>query len=344
MIDYLAGKITLDKFIVYKNEFYERMKIKNILDTKIVNIFPNENAVISENETSYKYDKLLLATGADCFAPPIKGVNKKGVFTLRNVEDADNIKAYCQDKKEVVVMGGGLLGLETANSLTILGKKVTVIEFRERLLPKQLDNEGAALLKNVLEEKGLSFVLSDTVTSIEGENKVENIVLQSGREIKADAVIISAGIRGRDGLARETNIDVGKGILVNDYMRTSIENIFAAGDPIEHNGKLYGLWPPAKEQGKIAGLNMANVKTKYSGTIPSSTLKITGMDLYSAGEFDSEDGEILVSKSKNNYKKFVLKSKQPIGAIVLGDPKAVNVASQIFAGRIAVEELRKYFQ
>lgn len=343
LIDYLAGEVSLDKFTIYKNEFYEKKNIKNILGTKIVKIIPDENVVVSENGTKYGYDRLLIATGADCFIPPINGVNKRGVFDFRGVKDADNIKEYCKDITDLVVIGGGLLGLETAYSLRKLGKKVTVIEVFDRLLPRQLDNEAAALLRKLLEQKGLSFVLPDIVLAIEGEDKVENVVLKSGRQIRANAAIICAGIRGRDGLAREANIRIEKGIVVNDYMQTSIENIYCAGDPAEHNGKLYGLWPPAKEQGRIAGLNMAGVTTQYRGTVCSSALKITGIDVYSAGDFNARDTEVLLSKNQNAYRKFVLKNNKPIGAIAVGDSEAVRAALMVFGSKAAPEEFKKYF-
>jgi len=343
LIDYLAGEMSLDKFTVYKSQFYGRMNIKNVLGTQIVKIAPHENSVISKDGNRYGYDKLLLATGADCFVPRIDGVNKKGVFSLRGVEDADRIRGHCQDITDVVIMGAGLLGLETANSLRKLGKKVTVIEVFDRLLPKQLDYEGADLLKNLLEEKGLSFVFPDMVVAVQGENKVENVVLKSGNQLRAGAVVICAGIRGRDKLAREANIEVEKGIVVNDTMQTSIEDIYCAGDPTEHDGKLYGLWPPAKEQGRIAGLNMAGISTKYKGTVCSSSLKVTGIDLYSAGDFNSEDGEVLLSKDRNSYRKFVLRNNQAIGAIVVGDQEAISVVSDVFEGNTSPEKFKKYF-
>jgi nitrite reductase (NADH) large subunit len=343
LIDYLADEIPLDRFTVYKSEFYDKMNIRNILGTKIEKINTREKKAISGEGSEFEYDKLLLATGADCFVPRIDGVDKKGVFSLRGVFDADNIKAYCKDITDVVLVGGGLLGLEVAFSLTKLGLKVTCVEFFDRLLPRQLDQEGAGLLKRLLEEKGLSFVFPDSVAAIEGEGKVGGVVLRSGKQLKADAVIICAGIRVRDKLAREAGIEVSKGIVVDDHMRTSVDNISAAGDAIQHQGRLYGLWPAAKEQGRIAGLNMAGVSTRYKGTVPSSTLKVTGIDLYSAGDFDSEEGEALTSKEDGVYRKFVFTDSKPVGAIVLGDPQAIRAASEVFEGKAAPEEFKMYF-
>jgi nitrite reductase (NADH) large subunit len=343
LIDYLAGETTLDEFTIHQKEFYEKQDIKNVLGTKVVKIVPEENVAVSEDGTKHRYDKLLIATGADCLIPSINGVNKKGVFEFTGVRDADNIKEYCKDITDLVVIGGGLLGLETAHSLKKLGKNVTVIEVFDRLLPKQLDDEGAGLLKRLLEEKGLSFVLPADVTSVEGDGRVESVILRSGQQISAGAVIICTGIRPRVGLAKEAAATVGKGIVVNDHMQTSIENIYCAGDSAEHDGRLYGFWNPAREQGKIAGLNMAGVPTQYRGTVSSSALKITGIDVYSAGDFDAENAEALISKNENVYRKFVLRDDQPLGAIVVGDSEAVKSAASVFEDKAAVEEFKKHF-
>jgi nitrite reductase (NADH) large subunit len=218
-----------------------------------------------------------------------------------------------------------------------------VIEIFDRLLPKQLDNEGAGLLKRLLEDKGLSFVLPASVLAIEGKDKVENVVLRSGQQIRAGAVVICTGIRARVKLAKEANITVGKGIVINNHMQTSTENIYCAGDPAEHNGRLYGLWNPAREQGKIAGFNMAGVPSQYRGTVDSSTLKITGIEVYSAGDFDAEDAEVLISKNQNVYRKFVLSDDRPVGAIVVGDSVAIKAAASVFEGKAAIEEFKKHF-
>jgi nitrite reductase (NADH) large subunit len=343
LIDYLAGEVTLETFTIHKDEFYEKQNIENVLGTKVVKIIPDKSVAVSESGTKYGYDKLLIATGADCLIPPVEGINKTGVFDFRGVKDADSIREYCKDVTDVVVLGGGLLGLETAYSLRKSGKTVTVIEIFDRLLPKQLDNEGAGLLKRLLEDKGLSFVLPASVLAIEGKDKVENVVLRSGQQIRAGAVVICTGIRARVKLAKEANITVGKGIVINNHMQTSTENIYCAGDPAEHNGRLYGLWNPAREQGKIAGFNMAGVPSQYRGTVDSSTLKITGIEVYSAGDFDAEDAEVLISKNQNMYRKFVLSDDRPVGAIVVGDSVAIKAAASVFEGKAAIEEFKKHF-
>lgn len=343
VIDYLADDITVDKLIIHKQEHYDKNGIEVLLNTRAARILASEKKVVNDSGAEYPYDRLLLATGARSFVPPIKGSQLKGVFTLREIADADSIKAYCKDKKDVAVIGGGLLGLETAHSLARLGKKVTVIEFCKWLLPRQLDERGGAVLMRMLEEKGLMFVLDDSVLSIEGNGVTERISLKSGKEIAAGAVVIAAGIRCRMELAVEAGIDVKNGIIVDDHMRTSSADIYAAGDPIEHRGRVYGIWPAALEQGRIAGLNMAGEAAPYNGTIMANTLKVTGIDLYSAGDFNAPNCEMLVAEGDSSYKKLLLNINDPVGAIVLGDAEAVKLARKVIDGKANPEEMKKYF-
>ncbi len=343
VIDYLAGETTADKLVIYKKDYYEKNSIEVLLDTVIKTISPGRQEAQDDKGAVYSYDKLLLSTGAYSFIPPIKGAGLEGVFTLRGIADADAIREYCSGRDHVLVIGGGLLGLEAAHSLVRLGKRVTVVEFCRWLLPRQLDMTGSKILSRMLEEKGFSFILNDSVLSIEGSGRAEKAVLQSGTEVKAGAAVISAGIRCRTDLAKDAGINVNNGIIVDDYMQTSVKNIFAAGDPVEHRGKLYGIWPAAKEQGRIAGLNMSGGSVRYNGTLMSNVLKITGIDLYSAGTYDAPGCEILVSENPGTYKKFLLNINNPVGAIVLGDAQAIKVARKVIDGKAMPEEFRKLF-
>jgi nitrite reductase (NADH) large subunit len=328
LIEYLSGETAIEKFVLYKNEFYKKNRIDNILNTKITSIDTERKRAIDSVGSEYPFDKLLLATGANPFVPPIEGRDIKGVFTLRGITDAEKIVDFCRGFDNVVVVGGGLLGLESAHSISKLVKNVSVIENRDRLLPRQLDMEGASLLKRMLEKKGLSFYLNESVVKIAGNSRVKRVTLNSGKDIPADAVIISAGIRGRNELAEAAGIKVNRGIVIDNYMQTSIKNIYAAGDPVEHNSNLYGIWPAAREQGKIAGVNMAGVVTEYKGTVFSSTLKIIGIELYSAGDFNMEDSGNYSSTNGNTYMKYIEKGTQA-AAIVIGDPDAIKLAQRV---------------
>jgi nitrite reductase (NADH) large subunit len=341
LIDYLANKVAFKGIIAKQKDFYEEKRIKNAFNTKITGIRLESKNVIGSSGMTFKYDKLLLATGAKPFLPPIDGIDKKGVFTFRQKKDADNIKLFCKDKKDIVIIGGGLLGLEVANSLTILGKKVTIIEYFNQLLPRQLDEQGAGVLKTILERKGLSFKLGNVTEKIDGKEKVERVILKSGEIVKTDAVIISAGVRPRLELAKDINIEINRGVKVNDYMETSIKDIYAAGDIAEHREINYGLWMPSKEQGEIAGKNMAGEKIKYKGSSFETRLKVTGITLFSAGEFKTKDGEIKILQEGDVFKKIIIKNKKLYGAIILGDDKAALLASKIFKDKKYINMLKE---
>ncbi len=338
LIDYLAGEITVEKFTLYKEEFYAKQRIAVELGKTITAIDSRAHKVLAKDGTSYSYDRLLLATGADPFIPPIKGVSLPGVFTFRGISDADAIMSYCDGIDNLVILGGGLLGLETAFAMKRFAKNITVIEFFEWLLPRQLDKTGGAILQSMLEKKGLRFKLGESVEEIIGSNKVEGIRLKSGKSLPADAVIISAGIRPRLDLPKSAGLTIGRGIIVDDHMKTSVDDIFAAGDLIEYDGCMYGIYPAAREQGKIAGLNMAGITTPYQKTIPSNILKITGIDLYSAGEFNKEDAVAYTCALDNSYKKLIEKNG-PLGVIILGDAEAVKLAQKVMEGKLSSDEL-----
>ncbi len=343
VIEYLADGISRDRLIIYKSDFYDKNRIQTLTDTTVARLVPDEKVLIDTGGKRYSYDRLLLATGADPALPPIEGAGMDGVFTLRDIEDADRLRAFARGAKRAIVVGGGLLGLESANSLAKLGLEVSVIEVCARLLPRQLDTEGARTLQHLLEEKGLAFALEDGVRAIEGDRSVERLHLKSGRTLQADLVLVSAGIRGRCGLAREANISVTTGIVVDDHLQTSAKDVFAAGDPIEHRGKLFGIWPAAKEQGRIAGLNMAGIPTLYNPTLMATTLKITGIDLYSAGNFDAAGCDVLVASSDTGYKKLLIDAGLAVGAIALGDHEAVKAAQRVMDGKDELEEFRRFF-
>lgn len=343
VIEYLANGITRERLFIYKPDFYEKNRIAALLATTAERILPDNKIVVDHGGREHSYDRLLLATGADPFLPSIDGADLPGVFTLRDIEDADRLRDFALGSKRAVVVGGGLLGLESAHSLARLGLEVCVVETCGRLLPRQLDNDGARTLQRLLEGKGLSFALEDGVRAIEGDGSVELVHLKSGSSRKTDLVLVSAGIRGRSSIARDAGITVNNGILVDDNMKTSVADIYAAGDPIEHRDRLYGIWPAAREQGRVAGLNMAGVPTIYNPTLMAATLKITGIDLYSAGNFDASGCDVMVSSSDNGYRKLLVDSGLAIGAIALGDHEAVKAAQRVMDGRGELSEFSRFF-
>ena len=249
-------------------------------------------------------------------------LTKKRVFTLRTLKDAIEIKKYAEQSKRVVLIGGGVLGLEVGNSLRKTGHSIFVVEFFPRLLPRQMDKEGAEILKTQMEKMGFAFFLDAKTREITGDEKVKSIILDDGTIIDCDMVIISAGVKPNAELADKVGIKGNKGIPVNDGLETEINAIYAAGDIAEHRGICYGIWPAAEEQGKIAGVNMAGGSAIYTGTLPSNILKIAGINLISAGDIDPDKKlESIVQKGSESfiYKKLVIKDNSITGCILYGN-------------------------
>jgi nitrite reductase (NADH) large subunit len=321
LMEYLAGEVELAKLQIRSNPWYDNQKILLFLNSKVVDIDVSRQAIITQSGDRHIYDKLLLADGSHSFVPPIKGVEKKGVFTLRNIKDAQAIKNFAAGKTKALLIGGGILGLEVGNSLRKTGVKVSVVEFSPRLLPRQTDPVCSALLQTRLEQMGLSFYLGAASQEIIGENQVKGLLLEDGRQIETDLIIISAGVRPNLELAQKLNLKIGKGIPVSDHMETEIPGIYAAGDSIEHKGMLYGIWPASEKQGEAAGMNMTGNAAPYNGTTFSNLLKVAGIDLLAAGDIDSEGKlEAIVDQNPEGgtYRKLVIKENAIVGCLLFG--------------------------
>ena len=233
----LSGEAKPQELYLFSEEWYKKRGINVQLNTKASSIDIARKELLLENGTKVKYNKLLLANGGYSFVPPIKGAEKTGLFTLRTMRDALNIKEYTRKTKKVIVIGGGLLGLEIAYSLKKLGQQVVVVELFPRLLPRQLDLDGATILKNRIESYGINFVLGAKTVEILGKQTVSGILLDSGETISGDLILISAGIRSNTGLAQEAGIKLNRGVIVDGHMRTSANDVYAAGDVAEFNGR-----------------------------------------------------------------------------------------------------------
>lgn len=343
LIELLAGEVQLEDIYVYPEEWYKKNNIEVFLNSKVIKIYPAQKNIELENKTKVNFDKLLIATGGVPFIPLIKGNDKKGVFTLSWVEDAFAIKKYAENIKKAIVIGGGLLGLESAKALLNLGLEVTVIEFFPYLLPRQLDLEGAEILKSEIERMGIKVFLNSKTKEMYGDEKVTGVMLEDGTDISGELILFAAGARPNKKLAEEAGLSTNKGVLVDAHMRTSIPDIFAAGDVAEFKGSCYGIIPAALEQSKVAAFNiLGDVSVIYPGTIPSTTLKILGIDLASIGEINSQKDnyQIVVRKKPERcfYKKLVLKKGKIVGGIFLGDKKDAFVFKRIIDQKIDVSE------
>ncbi len=327
LIDLLSGDIDEEGLLIKEHEWYEKNHVNLILNDPAETIDKEAKVAHTGTGKEISYDKLLLATGSNSFIPPIPGSDKCGVFTLRNIKNALAIKKYCfENAKDVVVIGGGVLGLEAGNALRKKGHNITVIEALSRLLPRQMDPAGSEILQRQMERMGFTFHISRLTKEIVGEEKVEGVLLDDGTEISCEVVVISAGVRPELTLAKQLELNIDKGVMVDDHLCTNNPDVYAAGDLVNHRGRLYGIWPAAKKQGEIAGANMAggNGNIRYESTTISNVLKVAGIDLVAIGEIDGNDEfESIVKKDPENniYKKMVIEDNKLIGAILLGDKK-----------------------
>ena len=323
--EYLSGDMTEEELIGKREEWYRGHNITLKLNTRVSGAVPGEKILFTTDNERIGYDRLLLATGSHSFIPPIKGSDKKGVFALRSVRDARDISSWAVEVEDIVLIGGGLLGLEAGNALRRLGKKVTVVEFFPRLLPRQLDVDGAGRLQKILEGMGVSFRLGAKTEAIAGADGVVGVQLEGGETLPARMVIISAGVRPNMELAKDLGLEHDKGIKVNERLLTSSPHIYAAGDVAEYHGMPYGIWPAAMEQGKIAGTNMAGGDRVYQGTTMANTLKVVVVDLASAGNIDADNSlESRVVTDDAVYKKVVLEKDRIVGCIMLGNKKGFS--------------------
>jgi nitrite reductase (NADH) large subunit len=344
LYEVLSGEAEPEDVTMFSGEWYTKKGIAVHLGKKAVNIDTKQKMLLLDDQSKVSYDKLLLANGGHCFVPPIKGAEKKGTFTLRTIRDALTIKEFTTKTKKAVVIGGGLLGLEFAFSLRTLGQQVTVVELFPRLLPRQLDADGATILKKRIESHGIGIVLGAKTVEVLG-SPVSGILLDSGETIQGELVLISAGIRSNIELASESGIKVNRGIVVDGHLRTSAEDIYAVGDVAEYEGTVYGIIPAAIEQATIAAANMlGNKQNVYTGTVPSNTLKVVGIDLTSIGIVNPEDPkyeEIKKSDMKKGvYKKLVLDKGKIVGAILLGDKKGVTSIKKLIAQKTDITEYK----
>jgi len=342
LVHFLAEEQHPEDLVVYDEEFYKKKNIYNVLGRKAASVDTSARKVTDEFGGVYPYDRLLIATGSRPFVPPIEGIEKDGVFTLRSITDAQKIRRFSEQVDRTVVIGGGLLGLENAFSLQQLGKTVSVIEFAPWLLPRQLDQSGGQHLQKLLEAKGLEFLLNAQVAKIVGGSHVEGVQLKDGRFVECGAVLVSAGVRGDMDFLKGTPIATNRGIVVDDRMRTNVEGVWAAGDVAEHRGLTYGLWTVAREQGQVAGLDMAGQPTEYTGSLPSSLLKITGINVFSMGDVKA-GGSYLSGGDDESYKKLVVdKDQKPVAAMVVGDKSAITTAQKIMGGKLEPGEFKKH--
>ena len=305
-----------------------------------------KKVVYSDQNRAVKYDQLILATGSNPFILPIPGADKKGVTAFRNIEDCEKMIEYSKCYKKAAVIGGGLLGLEAARGLLNLGMKVDVVHLADYVMERQLDSTAGNMLRKELEKQGMNFLLGKQTKEIFGEHDVEGLMFSDGEEIQADLVVMAAGIRPNTQLARESGIDVNRGIVVNDFLETNIPNIYAVGECAEHREVVYGLVAPLYDQGKVLAKRICGLEgSAYEGSVLSTKLKVSGVDVFSAGEiFEDEKAKSIkeYNEWENTYKKVLIRDGKISGAVLFGDTSEGNqLLSMINKGAEVAEYFKK---
>jgi nitrite reductase (NADH) large subunit len=295
------------------------------------------------NEESIAFSRLVLATGSTALRLNVPGADLAGVHTFRDSRDVDLLLTLAARKKRVVVVGGGLLGLEAAYGLAKAGSPVTLIHLMDRLMERQLDGPAAALLKSLVECKGIRILLDANTARLHGERRVEGVELTDGRRIDADAVIFAAGIRPNITLAKDAGIPVNRGIVVDDHLATGAPGIFALGECAEHRGIRYGLVEPAYEQARVLARHLAGRAAAYEGSVVATNLKVSGVNVFSAGDFAGTDGSetiVLNDIRHATYKKLVIADGRLTGAVLVGDVADALWYLELIRGRDPIARIR----
>lgn len=324
----LAGEKTIDEIMLNDLQWYKDNDITLYKGCKVESIDRKKRTVTANDGTTVGYDRLLIATGSTPFIIPLPGHDLAGVIAFRDIADVDTMVDAAKNpnnksKKNAVVIGGGLLGLEAANGLMEQGMNVKVVHIMDTLMERQLDEPAAKMLQANLEERGLEFLMGAQTASIEGNGKVEKVCFKDGSEVDADIVVMAVGIRPNFELADKVGIHCERGIVVNDTMQTFDPVVYSVGECVQHRSQTYGLVAPLFEMAKVCANHLAKHGIGlYQGTMTSTKLKVTGIDLFSAGDFSgNENTEDLVFKdeSRGVYRKIVVQDNIVQGAVMYGD-------------------------
>jgi nitrite reductase (NADH) large subunit len=319
----LTGEKQFEDIVLNDDAWYAANGITLYKGKEVVAIDRARRKVVTADGIEVPYDRLILATGSVPFVIPVPGKDLPGVVTFRDLHDVERMLAAARTYKHAVVIGGGLLGLEAANGLLKQGMSVTVIHLVDALMEKQLDKPASALLKRSLEERGLNFLMGAQTEAILGDDHVRAVRLKDGTEISADLVVMAVGIRPNFTLAKTAGLHCERGVVVNDTLQTYDPRIYAIGECVQHRGQTYGLVAPLFEQAKVCANHLAELGfARYEGSVTSTKLKVTGIDLFSAGEFQGGEGceeIVLKDAGRGVYKKVVLKDNRVQGAVMYGD-------------------------
>ncbi|EGP55410.1 nitrite reductase large subunit NirB [Agrobacterium tumefaciens] len=318
----LSGEKSYEDIVIHNDEWYAANNVTLHKGAKVTGIDRDRKNVTSENGITVSYDRLVIATGSLPFIIPVPGHQLPGVLAYRDLDDVTKMLEIAEGKGRAIVIGAGLLGLEAAYGLKRQGMDVTVIHLMPTIMERQLDPAAAYLLEKALNERGIDIITKANTKCILGEEKVEGIELEDGRVIKGDMVVMAVGIRPASGLAKEAGIAVNRGIVVDDGMMTSDASIYALGECAEHRGMCYGLVAPLYESARVLADRLCGGSAEYHGSVTNTKLKVTGINLFSAGDFaegDDREEIVLRDATAGVYKRLILKENRIIGAVLYGE-------------------------
>ncbi len=340
---YFEGK-SINDLSMASIQWYKKRKIDLYINDKVIDIDREKKIIYSQNGKKLSYHIAIFATGSTAFVPSVSGCDKEGIFVYRTISDLDAIRSYAKKSKRCAVIGGGLLGLEAAKAAQDLNLETSVVEFAERLMPRQLDKDGGYMLKSLIEEKGLKVLLSKQTNKFSGNKKVEKLVFADGSKLTTDMVIISAGIRPRDDLAKKIGLKIGErgGIIVDNFLKTSDKNIFAIGECALHQKMIYGLVAPGYQMATIVCNNLFGENEEFISADMSTKLKLIGTDVCSFGDITGQTStEVSINNNVQKiYKKIFIckKTKTLIGGILVGDSSEYNQLLQYYCNQSKLPE------
>lgn len=339
----LAGEATSEEIELKPSAWWRDRGVTLTYGCAANSIDLTDRTIHLANGGAVPFSKVVIATGSSAIRLNVPGADLPGVHTFRDSRDVDMLLKLAREKARVVVVGGGLLGLEAAYGLAKAGSKVTLLHLMDRLMERQLDAPAAALLKRLVEAKGIEVLLGANTKQIAGEGVVQAVELSDGRVIAAEAVVFAAGIRPNIALAKDAGVPVNRGIVVDDQLRTGHGDVFALGECAEHRGTCYGLVEPAYEQARVLADHLAGRDARYSGSVVSTNLKVSGVSVFSAGDFLGESGAdtlVFNDERRGTYKKLVVADCRLKGAVLVGDTQDALWYLELIRTTASIEAIR----
>ncbi|WP_336929469.1 nitrite reductase small subunit NirD [Acinetobacter tandoii] len=341
----LSGEKTVEDIMLHPHAWYSDKSIRFIADDPAVKIDRPRKQVHTQKGIVVDYDRLILATGSKPFVPPVKGVELKGVVSFRDIYDVNTMLEYCENKRNAVVIGAGLLGLEAAYGLKRRGMNVTVLHLMNRIMERQLDDRASQMLRHSIEQKGIRIITEANTEELIGtDGQVRQVRLKDGTVLDADLVVFAVGIRPNISLAQSAGLRTNRGVMVNDTMQTFDPSIYAVGECIEHRSQTFGLVEPLWGQAFICASHLAEhgSLTFKAPTVPTQ-LKVSGVDVFSAGNFEPIDDfeDIILNDEKRQiYKRIIIQQDKVIGAVLFGDTEDGAWYAELIADQTPISNIR----